>query len=36
MSELIYVLTVLFFSYAIYVVLGDRISAHLKKSSQPN
>ncbi len=32
MSELIYVLTVLYFSYVIYVVLGDEIENCLKNS----
>lgn len=32
MSELIYVLTVLYFSYVIYVVLGDEIKSCLKNS----
>lgn len=32
MSEIIYVLTVLYFSYVIYVVLGDEIENCLKNS----
>lgn len=31
MSEIFYVLTVLFFAYAIYVVLGDQITTLIKK-----
>ncbi len=33
MSELIYVSSVLFFSYVIYVVLGEQITARIKKRS---
>jgi hypothetical protein len=28
MSEIIYVLTVIYFSYVIYVVLGDEVDAY--------
>jgi hypothetical protein len=32
MSAIIYVLTVLFVAYVIYVVLGEEITAYFKKS----
>jgi hypothetical protein len=32
MSAIIYVLTVLFVAYVIYVVLGDEISAYIKNN----
>lgn len=32
MSAIIYVLTVIFVAYVIYVVLGDEISAYIKNN----
>jgi hypothetical protein len=36
MSAIIYTLTVVYFSYVIHVVLGDKIKALIKKNSVTN